>query len=132
LLSKGRETKQRGGNRYSLPMAASTTIHKGALVVQEAGMATFGRTATGLIAIGVAENSATSIDAIGDVRVDIRSDGLFNFTIDPADPITGSDIGSDCYIFDDETVSKTDGTNTRSVAGIIRDVEIDNVWIEFK
>jgi hypothetical protein len=48
-----------------------------------------------------------------------------------ADLITLGDIQSDCYIVDDSTVAKTSGTNTRSVAGKIRDVDVGGVWVEF-
>lgn len=42
---------------------------------------------------------------------------------------TAADIGSDCYIVDDQTVAKTNGTNTRSVAGKIMDVDAQGVWV---
>jgi hypothetical protein len=32
---------------------------------------------------------------------------------------------------DDQTVAKTDGSTTRSVAGIVRGVDTDGVWVEF-
>ena len=39
-------------------------------------------------------------------------------------------MGSDCYIVDDQTVAKTNGTNTRSVAGKIIAVDADGVWVK--
>lgn len=132
MLSGSRETMKRGGDRLSLPVLANAVIFKGALVVLDGTACTNGRTATGLMALGVAENSASNPDGDPDVRVDIRRDGLFHFKNDDADPITLADLGNECFITDDETVSKTDGTSTRSVAGIIRDVADGGVWIEFK
>ena len=48
-----------------------------------------------------------------------------------ADLISLADIGADCYIVDDQTVAKTSGTNTRSVAGKVFDVDADGVWVDF-
>ena len=44
--------------------------------------------------------------------------------------ITQAEIGDACYIVDDETVAKTSGGNTRSVAGEIVDVDDDGVWVD--
>ena len=41
-----------------------------------------------------------------------------------------ADVGADCYIVDDQTVAKTNGTNTRSVAGKIIAVDADGVWVK--
>jgi hypothetical protein len=35
------------------------------------------------------------------------------------------------FIVDDETVAKTNGSSTRSVAGICRGVDAQGVWVEF-
>ena len=42
---------------------------------------------------------------------------------------TAADIQKDCYIVDDQTVAKTSGTNTRSVAGKVIEVEADGVFV---
>ena len=34
-----------------------------------------------------------------------------------------------CYVVDDETVAKTNGTNTRSRAGVVVDVDAQGVWV---
>ena len=47
------------------------------------------------------------------------------------DLIAIADIGNDCYIVDDQTVAKTNGTNTRSVAGKVHDVDAEGVWVTF-
>jgi hypothetical protein len=39
------------------------------------------------------------------------------------DLIAQADVGTDCYIVDDQTVAKTSGTNTRSVAGKVQEVD---------
>ena len=47
-----------------------------------------------------------------------------------ADAIVRADVGADCYIVDDQTVAKTNGSNTRSVAGKIIAVDADGVWVK--
>jgi hypothetical protein len=40
-----------------------------------------------------------------------------------------AEVGAVCYLVDDETVAKTSGTNTRSRAGYVVDVETAGVWV---
>ena len=47
------------------------------------------------------------------------------------DPCLVTDIGAKCWIVDDQTVAKTNGTGTRSPAGIIEDVDANGVWVRF-
>lgn len=110
-------------------VAAATTIHQGAIVVLEAGVAKPGRTATGLVAIGTAQQSAVAGEA---VRVR-RGCFLFENSAD-ADEITAADIGADAWIVDDQTVARTgaivESNPTRSKAGRIFDVDAYGVWVE--
>ncbi len=132
LLTKDRNTKRRDGVLFSDPVAASTKIFAGALVcINASGFAVPGRTATTLKARGVAQEYVdNSAGAAGDVRVETRR-GVFPFVNSAsADEITRADIGATAYIVDDQTVAKTSATNTRSVAGVIRDVDSDGVWVE--
>jgi hypothetical protein len=131
-LTKDRNTKRRDGVLFSDPLAAATRIFAGALVcLNAAGNAVPGATATTLTARGVAqEHVDNSAGAAGDLRIESRR-GVFPFVNSAAaDEITRADIGTNAYIVDDQTVAKTSGTNTRSVAGVIRDVDSDGVWIE--
>jgi hypothetical protein len=64
--------------------------------------------------------------------VDIEK-GIFHFANSAdTDEITTADIGSNCYIVDDQTVAKTDGTGTRSIAGEVFDVDAQGVWVDFR
>lgn len=50
-----------------------------------------------------------------------------------ADAIAEDDVGKRCYLVDDETVALTDGTGTRSDAGMIFDVDADGrVTVQFE
>ncbi|MCC4116354.1 hypothetical protein LLG90_13420 [Aromatoleum toluclasticum] len=128
-LTAPRNTLARTGDVLDFPVAASTTIHQGALVALSAGYAAPGATATGLVAVGRAEESAVAVSA-GDAKVRVRR-GSFKFANSAAgDQIAQADVGADCYIVDDATVAKTNGTNTRSRAGKIVAVDSDGVWVQ--
>lgn len=131
-LTKDRNTVRRDGVQYSDPVAASTRIYAGALVCLNAsGNAVPGSVSTTLKARGVAQEQVdNSSGAAGDKRVETRR-GVFPFANSAStDEITRADIGNSAYIVDDQTVAKTHATNTRSVAGVIRDVDSDGVWVE--
>lgn len=127
-LTAARNTKERAGEVFDFPVAASTTIFAGSLVALNAGYAAPGATAPGRIAVGRAEEDATAV-AAGSVSVRVKT-GVFKFGNSAAgDAIAQADAGADCYIVDDQTVAKTDGTGTRSRAGKIVAVDSDGVWV---
>lgn len=131
-LSADRQVKRREGTNFSDPVAASTQIYLGALVVlNAAGNAVPGSTATGLKVRGIAtEQVDNSTGAAGDKLVPTRT-GIFLFKNSAsADLIARADIGNDCYIVDDETVAKTSATSTRSIAGKIVDIDASGVWVK--
>lgn len=131
-LTKDRNTVRRDGVQFSDPVAAATRIFAGSLVCLDAsGNAVPGSTATTLKARGLAQEQVdNSAGAAGDLRIEIRR-GVFPFANSAgADEITRVDIDATAYIVDDQTVAKTNGTSTRSAAGVIRDVDSDGVWVE--
>lgn len=133
-LTEDRNTPRRDGEILSLQVAADTVIFAGSLVARDSsGNATPGATATTLLGMGRAEHSADNTDGgAGDISIDIRK-GVFRFgNSASADAIMRADIGNSCYIVDDQTVAKTDGTGTRSVAGAVFDVDTDGVWVKFE
>lgn len=131
-LTKDRNTVRRDGVQYSDPVAAATRIFGGSLVcLNAAGNAVPGSTSATLKARGVAQEHVDNRDgAAGDLRVESRR-GVFPFANSTStDEITRADIGASAYIVDDQTVAKTSATNTRSIAGVIRDVDSNGVWVE--
>lgn len=102
----------------SVPMKAATKAFAGGLAVSDAGYAAPGRTATGLIALGVFRKDVdNSAGGAGAVSADIER-GAFPFHNSSAgDAIAQADLYQDVYIVDDNTVAKTDGSGTRSKAG---------------
>ncbi len=134
-LLKDRATKSRAGLRRSFPVAAAATIFAGGMVALDTGnsnLAEAGNTATTLITVGVAvaraDNAAGGASDIN-VEVDAGIHHLANSA--GGDEITAADIGSSCYVVDDQTVAKTSATSTRSVAGTIFDVDANGVWVKF-
>jgi hypothetical protein len=68
--------------------------------------------------------------ADGAATVTVRR-GIFPFANSAnADAISRANIGATVYVVDDQTVALTNGTNTRSAAGRVYDVDADGVWVE--
>jgi hypothetical protein len=130
-LTADRNTAMKEGGLISVPVAASVKIFAGGLVAASAtGYATPGAVATTLTALGRAEEYVdNSAGAAGAKTVQIRRKNAFKFKNHAADLVVQSDLGKTCYIVDDETVAKTNGTSTRSAAGIVLGVEADGVWV---
>jgi hypothetical protein len=123
-LSADRNTPRLEGDRR-VGSAAAVKIFAGALVMRDAsGFITKGQTALGLRGAGRAERAVdNSAGSAGDRDVPYRA-GLFRFVNSAsADEITAADIGKLCYAVDDQTVAKTNGSNTRSAAGIVAGVD---------
>jgi len=131
-LSKDRNTPRADGDIREFGVSADAVIYAGALVVLNGGYAEPGSVATTLKAVGRAEEAVDNTGgADGDVMVRVRK-GVFRFKNSAAgDAITAADIGGTAYVVDDETVAKTNGTNTRSAAGTIEQVDADGVWVKF-
>lgn len=133
-LTQDRNTPLRNeGDTFNVPLAANAKIYSGALVCRDTAASGFGKpgaVSTTLKAIGVAQRRADNTGgANGDVSVEVRR-GPWRFKNSAAgDAITAADIGGTAYIVDDETVAKTNGTNTRSAAGRIDDVDANGVWV---
>jgi hypothetical protein len=114
----------------SYGVKASTKIWAGALVVLNAGYAVGGTTATGLIAVGRAEHAVdNSAGNNGDLTIKVRA-GIFRFNNSASgDLIDITCIGANCYVVDDNTVAKTSNSSARSVAGIVKNVDAQGVWV---
>ena len=129
-LTADRHTPYRDGNQIEPPVAAGVTIYAGAIMVANAtGYAEPGTTATGLTYLGRAEEYVdNSAGSDGDERVRISRKRAFLYGNDGS--ITQAHLFKKCYIVDDETVAATDGTGTRSEAGIIVGIDSDGIWVE--
>jgi hypothetical protein len=130
-LTAARNTPQRAGDILGYPVKASVKPIQGGIAVLSAGYAAPATTATGLIAIGRFEATVDNTSgADGALSVQVRR-GTFRFGNSASgDLIAQADAGADCYLVDDQTVAKTSGANTRSVAGKIIAVDSDGVWVK--
>ncbi len=137
-LSAARNTLQKGDQAINsvetYPVAATKKIYQGALVVLNAtGFAEPATAATAKKAVGRAEALAdNTTGADGAISIVVRS-GTFKYLNSAAgDAIAKTEVGKPCFAVDDQTVAKTDGTGTRSVAGIVEQVDTDGVWVEVR
>lgn len=130
-LAAARNTPERAGDVVGYPVKASVKPIQGGIAVLNAGYAAPGTTAAGLIAVGRFEETVDNTSgANGAVSVQVKR-GTFKFGNSSAgDLIAQADVGADCYIVDDQTVAKTNGSSTRSVAGKIIAVDADGVWVK--
>jgi len=132
-LTKDRNTPRATGDVKVMDVAAGAKIFAGAIVMRNAtGFADKGQTALNLRGAGVAvEQVDNSAGNDGDLQVKVR-EGVYRFANSAAgDAITAADIGTFCYAVDDQTVAKTSGSNTRSVAGKVVGVDAQGVLVEF-
>lgn len=132
-LTSDRATARRIGTRLNLPMAANAVLYVGALVcINTSGFAVRGATSTTLKGVGVAQQRQDNTGgADGALSIEVDRAGVWRFANTAGDLVTLADIGASAYIVDDQTVAKTSGTGTRSIAGKVVDVDALGVWIQF-
>jgi hypothetical protein len=130
-LTADRNTPRAEGDERVGTLGASQAIFAGAILMRNVtGDLIEGATATGSFGVGIALERMSSVGA-GATAIRYRP-GIHRFANSSAgDLITKADIGAACYIVDDQTVAKTNGTNTRSPAGVIDGVDALGVWVRF-
>ena len=80
-------------------------------------------------AVGRAESTVdNSGGAAGAATVEYRQ-GVFAFENASGDAVVQAGVGKLCFIVDDQTVAATNGTGTRSPAGIVEGIEGGRVWV---
>lgn len=132
-LTADRNSPRIQGEILNLDVAATTKIFAGSMVMRNAaGNAVKGQTAVSLVGVGCAQEQVdNSTGAVGDKTINVRV-GTFKFANSASgDLITKADIGSPAYAVDDQTVAKTNGGSTRSIAGFIAGVDALGVWVRF-
>ncbi len=132
-LTADRNTLARSGDVREPPVKASTLLYAGGMgAIDASGYAVPASTSTTLKVLGrTAQRADNSAGANGDIRARIET-GIFRYANSTStDAIALTDVGANCYAVDDQTVAKTSGSNTRSVAGTIFDVDALGVWVKF-
>lgn len=136
-LSASRDTRQQGNGpiaaRFSIPLKANAVVYAGGIVCTDStGYGVPASTATGLVAIGRAASDVDNTGgANGAKRVEVEQ-GLFAYANSGVDPLAIADRGGLCYLVDDQTIAKTDGTGTRSCAGTFAEIDpiTSEVWVQ--
>jgi len=130
-LSADRNTNKREGSEYSYPVAALKLIYQGALVVLDsAGNAEPGTTATGKVAVGRANARADNSSGLAAaINVSVEA-GVFYWANSSGDAVTKANIGDTVYIEDDQTVCAT--ATGKSAAGVMVDIDANGVYVETK
>lgn len=126
-LTAARATHSKAlGAKHSLPMAASSTVYAGSMVMLDGGYAKAGAdSATGVgvfgIALSTVDNSAGSA---GDLSVIVQEGRYLMAT----GAITQADVGAIAYVSDDATAETTTANSMK--AGIVVAVEsATEAWI---
>jgi len=116
---------------FSLGVKAATSLYQGTIVCADStGYAVAGAVSTTQKVLGVAQADADNASgSSGAINVEIKA-GVFQFANSAAaDEITQAEVGSYCYIVDNQTVAKTDNGGTRIRCGKIMGVDSAGVWV---
>lgn len=124
-------TPYRDGEIIGAPVEANMQIFAGALVcANAAGNAVMGSTAEGLTYLGRAEANVNNTGgAAGAQTIAVRRGVVFQWQNSPDDPVGQASLGKVCYVEDNQTVAATNGTNTRSQAGVVMGIDSNGVWV---
>lgn len=126
-----RNTPERVAQVFADPVKANTKIFAGTVVVLDAaGNAQPAAAAVGLVVRGLAMEIVDNTGGVAGAQMVESRPGTYRLANSAAaDAITRAEIGDDCFLVDDQTVAKTNGGATRSVAGKIMDVDSVGVWV---
>lgn len=130
-LTQARQGTSKTIKFLQYPVAADVQCFQGgmACIDTTTGDVTPGAVSTTLLPVGkFAETVDNTGGAAGAVLVTVEFPREINaewWDNDTGTAVTAADVGQDCYILDDHTVSFSDGTGTRSKAG--RVLQVDSV-----
>ena len=129
-------TEIRDGELMSIPLLAAAVILQGTFAVVDGtghGIASDDVGGADQICLGIWDQSAENTGANGDLLGLVRRNKQFLVRNSTADPVTQADFGIQVYVEDNQTIAKTDGAGTRSLAGRFMgfDTQFDDcVWVE--
>jgi len=110
--------------------ASNVTLLQGVMWARNAsGYIVNASDATGLVVVGIgAQEVDNSAGSAGDLTC-IAERGIFKLANDSGTPVTDDDVNSICYVLDNATVSG-DGGTYNIIAGLVRKVDSDGVWVD--
>lgn len=120
--------------RYDHDVGANVKIWGGAIVaINAAGFLVPATAATGLKVVGIAESTVDNLGGANGAKRAAYRPGCFLMANSTSGDLIGpADRENDCYVVDDQTVAKTDGTGTRSLAGRIQEVTSAGVFVHLR
>jgi hypothetical protein len=128
-----RNTVARNADNFGFPIAANVRIFAGTIVcLDAAGNAVPGAAVAALKAVGLAAEAANNIGGpAGSILASVKRGCFLLANSAAADQLVAADYGATCYVVDDQTVAKTNGGGARPIAGVVRGVEPNGVWVQF-
>ena len=117
---------------YSGVLSTGVVAEKGKLACLNTanGKITKGYVSTTIVPIGYFLESKTG-DDVEEIEVQLFKEiFVHQWDNSSGDPVAATQIGSDCYIEDDTTVSGTDGGSTQSAAGRVWGVTSTHVLVQ--
>lgn len=129
-------TEYRDGILFPVSLAAAAIVLQGTFaVVGPDGLAISSAAVGGddQTCIGIWENDAENTPESGQEYGIVRRNKHVLVSNSSADPVTQAELGKQIYIEDNQTVAKTDGAGTRSVAGRFMGFDTEyttQVWVE--
>ena len=142
LANPKRTQKFAGGNLLVIGVAAAAVCLQGGLAIVDDGYARPARAGQGgndlakigdvatMRAVGMFLKSVTGGAGNGDETVEVEFGTYLLGNSGGVDAITVAHLGRTCFVVDDETVALTSAGGTRPVAGFVREVGSDGVWVE--
>ncbi len=129
-------TEIRDGELMPIPLLAAAVILQGTFAVVDGtghGIASDDVGGADQICLGIWDHSAENTGTNGDLLGLVRRNKQFLVRNSTVDPVTQADFGIQVYVEDNQTIAKTDGAGTRSLAGRFMgfDTQFDDcVWVE--
>ncbi|PWY53671.1 hypothetical protein DK459_00690 [Achromobacter sp. RW408] len=130
-MANDRNTPRRDGLGLRLPVAAGVRLYAGRMVgVNADGNAVPGGSPAAVAIVGIAQEQIDNRDGTaGAQSIDVRRG---TFQLKPAAAgITLAAYGKRVKATDDESVALVGEDAAAIVAGTVRDVDADGVWVEF-
>jgi hypothetical protein len=127
-----RNTPYKDAEMVALPVAANGICTAGRIAtVNSSGSTLNGAAALLRTAMGRYEETVDNTGGANGAKTAlIRRNKAFRWKNSGSDPVTQASVGKVCYIADSETVAATNGSNTRSAAGTVVEIDTDGVWVE--
>ncbi|MCP3666411.1 MAG: hypothetical protein GY696_28580 [Gammaproteobacteria bacterium] len=126
-----RNTHHRDIILVSFEQADNTVIEAGNIVALSAGYAQHATDATGLIVVGVANETMDNTGGnAGDVAVHVRRKKSFYLKNSGTNPITQADVGGNAYVEDSQTVASS--TTNNIATGKVLGLDGAGVWVEIE